>query len=48
VKVTTDGAMTFYPMPARSGPHGNEFDDAGRLWVTLEFSGQIVRLDAGS
>ncbi|HEX6098608.1 MAG TPA: hypothetical protein VF432_19990 [Thermoanaerobaculia bacterium] len=46
VKVTTGGATTFYPMPAGSGPHGIEFDAAGRLWVTLEFSGQIVRLDA--
>src|ERR1700730_12384966 len=46
VRVTTDGAMTFCPMPAGSGPHGIEFDAAGRLWVTLELSGQIVRLDA--
>jgi virginiamycin B lyase len=46
VEVTQSGAMTFYPMPAHSGPHGIEFDATGRLWVTLEFSGQIVRLDA--
>src|SRR5437764_3111401 len=46
VRVAEDGAMTFYAMPAKSGPHGIEFDAAGRLWVTLEFSGQIVRLDA--
>jgi virginiamycin B lyase len=45
VKVTESGAMTLYPMPAGSGPHGIEFDADGRLWVSLEFSGQIVRLD---
>ena len=46
VKVTQSGAMTFYPMPKKSGPHGIEFDGSGRLWVTLEFLGQIVRLDS--
>ncbi len=46
VKVTESGAMTFYPMPAGSGPHGIGFDADRRLWVSLEFSGQIVRLDA--
>ena len=45
VKVSQSGAMTFYPMPKGSGPHGIEFDGAGRLWVTLEFAGSIVRLD---
>ncbi|HLL52224.1 MAG TPA: hypothetical protein VK447_01675 [Myxococcaceae bacterium] len=46
VRVTESGAMTFYPMPKGSGPHGIEFDANRRLWVTLEFKGQIVRLDA--
>ncbi|WP_148040912.1 virginiamycin B lyase family protein [Montanilutibacter psychrotolerans] len=46
VKVAESGAMTFYPMPTGSGPHGIEFDGDRRLWVTLEFAGQIVRLDA--
>ena len=46
VKVTESGAMTFHPMPHKSGPHGIEFDHERRLWVTLEFSGHIVRLDA--
>src|SRR5262245_14454593 len=46
VKVTESGAMTFYPQPNKSGPHGIEFDRDGRLWVTWEFAGQIVRLDA--
>lgn len=45
VKVTESGAITFYPMPKGSGPHGIEFDADRRLWVTLEFAGQIVRLD---
>jgi virginiamycin B lyase len=45
VKVSESGAMTLYSMPAGSGPHGIEFDATGRLWVTFEFSGQIVRLD---
>src|SRR5262249_48241509 len=45
VQVALDGQMTFYPMPADSGPHGIEFDALGQLWLTLEFLGQIVRLD---
>ena len=46
VKVGLDGSMTYHAMPSGSGPHGIEFDAAGRLWVSLEFTGQIVRLDA--
>lgn len=45
VRVTLDGKMTFYKMPLKSGPHGIEFDAEGRVWVTLEFAGKIVRLD---
>lgn len=45
VKVTLDGKMTFFKMPDNSGPHGIEFDGEGRLWVTLEFLGKVVRLD---
>jgi virginiamycin B lyase len=46
VKVPLDGRkMTFYKLPDNSGPHGIEFDGQGRLWVTLEFLGQVVRLD---
>jgi virginiamycin B lyase len=45
VKVTLDGKMTFYDMPEGSGPHGIEFDGEGRLWVTLEFSGLVARLN---
>lgn len=46
VHVALDGSMKFIAMPQHSGPHGIEFDGSGRLWVTLEFSGKIVRLDA--
>jgi virginiamycin B lyase len=46
VQVTQSGAMTFYAMPGQSGPHGIEFDADRRLWVSLEFAGLIVRLDA--
>lgn len=45
VRVTESGVMTHYAMPPKSGPHGIEFDADHRLWVTLEFSGQLVRLD---
>lgn len=45
VRVSETGEMTFYPMPEGSGPHGIEFDAEGRLWVSLEFSGHVVRLD---
>jgi virginiamycin B lyase len=46
VKVPLDGGkMTFFPMPKGSGPHGIEFDGEGKLWVTLEFLGKVVRLD---
>jgi streptogramin lyase len=45
VEIALDGSKTFHEMPAGSGPHGIEFDAAGRLWLTLEFQGKIVRLD---
>jgi virginiamycin B lyase len=45
VRITRDGKMTFYYMPLGSGPHGIEFDADGRVWVTLEFAGKIVRLN---
>jgi len=46
VRVTTSGARHVYPVERCSGPHGIEFDPHGRLWVSLEFAGKIVRLDA--
>lgn len=47
VRVPLDGKpMIFYKMPVGSGPHGIEFDAEGRVWVTLEFAGKVVRLDS--
>ena len=37
--------LTYYHMPAGSGPHGILLDNQNRLWVSLEFHGQVVRLD---
>ena len=47
VRVAADGRMSFLKMPGGSGPHGIEFDAAGRLWVTLEFHGRVVAMDEG-
>jgi virginiamycin B lyase len=44
VKIPLAGNPVYYPMPDGSGPHGIEFDAAGRVWVTLEFAGKVVRL----
>ena len=38
--------MQTFEMPEGSGPHGLAFDAKGQLWVSLEFAGEIVRLDA--
>ena len=38
-------AFSSYPMPKNSGPHGIGFDKEGYLWVTLEFAGEVIRLD---
>ena len=43
--VTLDGTAHYVPMPDGSGPHGMDFDGQGRLWVSLEFAGEVVRLD---
>lgn len=43
--IQPDGTITFHPMPHNSGPHGITFDQAGNLWVALEFAGEIIRLD---
>lgn len=37
--------VDYYQMPDGSGPHGILFDKHGRLWVSLEFFGQVVQLD---
>jgi virginiamycin B lyase len=44
-RVDLDGHATFFRMGDGSGPHGIEFDDQGRLWVSLEFSGCVARVD---
>lgn len=44
-RVTLDGDPTYFRMPEHSGPHGIKFDAVGNLWVTLEFLGEVVRLD---
>jgi virginiamycin B lyase len=44
-RVTLAGDATFFPMPAGSRPHGIVFDAAGNLWVTLEYAGQLARID---
>jgi virginiamycin B lyase len=44
-RVDLDGNATFFEMGKGSGPHGIEFDDRGQLWVSLEFSGCVVRVD---
>lgn len=47
-RVTLDGAATYFAMPENSGPHGIVFDSSGRLWVTLEYLGQVVEIDQKS
>jgi virginiamycin B lyase len=45
-KVTlATGAMQAFQLPANSGPHGVAFDEKGQFWVSLEFSGKVVRID---
>lgn len=44
-KMAYDGEVIHYPMPKGSGPHGILLDAEGRLWVSLEFAGSVVRLD---
>lgn len=45
VRITPKHRLRIYPLPAGSGPHGIDFDAKGRLWATLEFANEIVRLD---
>lgn len=44
-RVRLDGKATFFPMPPGSIPHGITFDKCGQLWITLEGSGFIARID---
>jgi virginiamycin B lyase len=45
VKVSLNGQLQLYSLPSGSGPHGIAFDASGQLWVTLEFSGKIAKID---
>jgi virginiamycin B lyase len=47
-RLTLDGRPTFFKLRDGSGPHGIVFDAAGRLWVTLEFSGSVAQIDPGN
>ncbi|MEA3017219.1 MAG: virginiamycin lyase [Sphingomonadales bacterium] len=44
-RVRPDGTMRLQLTPARSGPHGLDFDRNGHLWVTLEFLGRIREIN---
>ena len=35
----------YFQMPMGSMPHGIVFDPTGALWVSLEYAGQVVKLD---
>lgn len=37
--------LTHFNMPKGSGPHGLLLDKQEQLWVSLEFSGKVLRLD---
>jgi len=38
----------YFAMPMGSMPHGIVFDPTGALWVSLEYAGQVVKLDQTS
>jgi len=38
----------YFAMPMGSMPHGIVFDPTGALWVSLEYAGQVVKLDQNS
>lgn len=47
-RVKLDGTREYFAIrmeSGRSGPHGMAFDKDGRLWVSLEMAGLIVRID---
>ena len=47
-RVELDGKATYFSTNAAgvsSGPHGMRFDAAGHLWVTLEWLGELARID---
>jgi len=44
-RVTLDGEAEFFAMPPGSRPHGIQFDADGHLWVSLEFTGFVAKID---
>lgn len=44
-RVELNGKAKFFPTPPGSIPHGIVFDAKGRLWITLEGSGLIARVN---
>ena len=40
-----NGTFESFDMGQGNGPHGIDFDRAGTLWLTFEFSNKIVRVD---
>jgi len=45
-RVADGQAPRFLAVPDGSGPHGLAFDNAGRMWVTLEFRGRLRAIGA--
>ena len=44
-RVTLDGRADFFSLGKDSGPHGILFDASGQLWVSLEFTGDVIRIN---
>lgn len=44
-ELSLDGEATFHELPEGTAPHGLDFDSAGHLWVALEGTSQIARLN---
>lgn len=44
-RIEQDGKMSYIALPPKSAPHGMALDKQGRLWVSLEGAGAVVRLD---
>jgi len=47
-RVTLDGKAKYFSTNAKkisSGPHGIRFDAKGQLWVTLEWLGELARIE---
>lgn len=44
--ITPDGTRTYHQLPDDTAPHGIDFDSDGELWVALEGTSQIGRLNS--